>query len=107
MSDTYLLARLHVKYGKVMEFDALMGAMRPHVERHGWRLEGSYRSIIGNLTEILDVWQLPDANAVAELRVKFQSEPETIELTRGLAEILTGEELTLAEQLPFVSAGRS
>lgn len=107
MSDTFLLARVTVKYGKAMEFNALMGELRPHAERHGWRLVGSYRSIIGELTEILDVWQVPDANAVIELRANLQAEPETIDLARRLSEIVTSEELTLADQLPFSLADQS
>lgn len=100
MSETYMIARLNLKYGTVNEFNDIMTEFVPIFEEQGWKLHASYRSIIGSLTEVIDVWQVADANAVAEARAHASSHPDYARLAPRLFEIVESEVLSLVAKLP-------
>src|SRR5829696_9687323 len=60
----YCVARIVIRYGKVAEFIDAMQRLVPIMEEQGWKLVASYQTVIGNIHEALDIWELPDANAV-------------------------------------------
>lgn len=60
----YLVARLEVKYGHMAEAAEILAKFVPLLKPYGWTLLGSYHPVIGNFSEIIDIWEVPDANAV-------------------------------------------
>lgn len=60
----YFHAYMKVKAGKIDEFRALLGQVTPIVAKHGWKLVGSFQSIAGSVDTVVDLWELPDANAL-------------------------------------------
>lgn len=62
----YLHAQMKVKAGGLPEFQQLLGQVVPIVGRHGWRLVGSFVNVAGGVDVVVDLWELPDANALFE-----------------------------------------
>ena len=63
---TYCVARIVIRYGKIVEFFDAMSRLVPIMEDKGWKLHAAYHTTIGNVHEAMDIWELPDANAVGE-----------------------------------------
>ena len=61
---TYCVARIVIRYGKIVEFFDAMSRLVPIMEDKGWKLHAAYHTTIGNVHEAMDIWELPDANAV-------------------------------------------
>ncbi|AWH93089.1 hypothetical protein A6035_13930 [Dietzia lutea] len=93
---------MQVKYGSVPRFAEIMeNFVVPIFEEQGWRLIASYRNVIGPLTEVLDFWEVEDANAVTEARERASEHPDFVKLAPQLAECVVAEELTLLTKMPF------
>jgi len=60
----YLVARLKVKYGYMAEAAEQLAKFPPILEPYGWKLLASMHPVIGDFSEIVDIWEVPDANAV-------------------------------------------
>lgn len=59
----YFHAHMKVKPGKLAEFQELLGTVVPIVGKHGWKLIGSFVTQAGAVHTVVDLWELPDANA--------------------------------------------
>ena len=62
---TYCVARIVIRYGKIVEFFDAMSRLVPIMEDKGWKLHAAYHTTMGMSTKR---WTsgLPDANAVGE-----------------------------------------
>src|SRR5437588_10965578 len=63
-SMVYLQASIKLRAGKLSDFTSLLNTLTPVVGRHGWKLLGSYASVVGRLNTVVDFWELPDATAL-------------------------------------------
>lgn len=97
----FLQARLHLHYGKSAQFHESMAKLVPIVERSGWRLVGSWQNITGDLHEVLDLWEVPDANAVPATLMELAVDPEVTEIMVGISDAVLTEELVLCGKTPF------
>ena len=55
----YLQASIKLRPGKLQDFIALLNDLVPIVARHGWKLIGSYASVVGRLNTVVDLWECP------------------------------------------------
>ena len=93
----YLQASIKLYPGKVQDFIALLNDVRPLLAKHGWKLLGSYASIVGRLNTVIDLWELPEPNAVE----KALSDPELQKFGPQIAEIVEDETLAVLTKLPI------
>jgi hypothetical protein len=93
----YMTASLKLHPGKLQDFIALLNDITPLLAKHGWKLLGSYGSVVGRLNTALDLWELPDANAVP----KALSDPEFARFAERIKGIVEDETLTLVNKLPI------
>jgi len=98
---TYCVARLVVRYGKLAEWNDAMGRLLPIMEDQGWRLVASYQTIIGNLHEAYDIWEIPNADAVGAGLVGAASHPDFGTLGADLAASIETETLSIVAKTPF------
>jgi hypothetical protein len=98
---TILVARLLVKYGKLAQFTEAMSRLVPVMEEHGWRLQVSYQTIIGNLHEVYDIWEIPSANAVGPGLVAAATDSRFPEIGEALAASVETETLSVVVKSPF------
>jgi len=93
----YMTAQIKLHPGKLPDFIALINDLLPVVQKHGWKLVGSYAGMVGRLNTVLDFWELPDPNAVE----KALSDPELQKHGARIAEIVEDETLSILTKLPI------
>ena len=93
----YMTATIKLRAGKLPDFIELLNKITPVVAKHGWKLIGSYASIVGRLNTVVDLWELPDADAVK----KGGSDPELKQFAPRMSEIIEDETLALLTKLPI------
>jgi hypothetical protein len=93
----YLQASLKLRAGKLSDFISLLNTLTPVVGKHGWKLLGSYASVVGRLNTVVDFWELPDPNALQAAL----SDPEMAKFAPQISEIVEDETLALMTKLPI------
>jgi NIPSNAP len=93
----YLQASIKLHPGKLPDFINLINKLTPVVGKHGWRLVGSYASVVGRLNTVVDFWELPNPNAVEAAL----GDPELQKHGPLISEIVEDEVLTLLTKLPI------
>lgn len=93
----YLQASIKLYPGKLQEFTNLINTLLPLVGKHGWKLVGSYATIGGRLNTVMDLWEVPDPNAVQAVL----SDPEFAKYAPQINSIVEDEVLTILTKLPI------
>jgi hypothetical protein len=93
----YLQASIKLYPGKLPDFVNLLNDLLPLLAKHGWKLMGSYASVVGRLNTAMDLWELPDPNAAHAVL----SDPEFQKHGARIAEIVEDEVLTVLTKLPI------
>jgi len=60
----YVYANVKVKYGQLPAFYEQMVTIKRVMEEHGWKLVGAWSTLIGDIHEVHDLWEVQDANTV-------------------------------------------
>src|SRR5689334_19231670 len=98
---TYCVARIVIRYGKIVEFFDAMSRLVPIMEDKGWKLHAAYHTTIGNAHEAMDIWELPDANAVGEGLAAAVADTRFHELMPDLIDSIESETLSIMAKAPF------
>jgi hypothetical protein len=93
----YMTASIKLRPGKLPDFIELLNKVLPTVGKHGMKLVGSYASVVGRLNTVVDLWELPEPNAIE----KVLSDPEMQKFSPMIAEIIEDEQLTILTKLPI------
>jgi hypothetical protein len=93
----YMTASVKLHPGKLPDFIALLNDITPMLAKHGWKLLGSYASLVGRLNTAVDFWELPDPDAVE----KALSDPEFQKYATRIKEIVEDETLSILTKLPI------
>jgi hypothetical protein len=93
----YMSASIKLFPGKQQDFITLLNEITPMLAKHGWKLLGSYSSLVGRLNTALDLWELPDPNAVH----MALSDPEFQKFAGRIKEIVEDETLAILTKLPI------
>ncbi|WP_168669388.1 NIPSNAP family protein [Paraburkholderia sp. SG-MS1] len=96
----FLHALIKLHPGKLQAFKNRLAVMAPLQARHGWKLIGCFSSISGDLNTVIDLWELPNPNALQAAL----ADPAFAEHSTDKWEIVAHETLTLFEQVPVVTA---
>ena len=70
----------------------------PLIATLGWKLAASFRLLDGPTRTLLNLWDIPDANAFASLGGQIAAHPELLQIMGGLEEAMIYNELTLLQQ---------
>jgi hypothetical protein len=93
----YLQASLKLRAGKLQDFVSLLNSLTPVLGKHGWKLLGSYVSVVGRLNTAVDMWELPNEAAIQA----GLSDSELAKYASRIAEIVEDETLTMLNKLPI------
>jgi hypothetical protein len=93
----YLQASIKLRAGKLQDFVSLLNSVTPVVGKHGWKLLGSYATVVGPLNTVLDLWELPNEAALQAAL----SDSEMAKIGSRTGEIIENETLTLLNKLPI------
>jgi hypothetical protein len=101
MKPIYVISTITLKYGKLAEFSATMEKIRPFFEARGWKLLAAYATVVGDFNEVVDVWELADANTIGDALVSVSQDPDFLEVFPELADQVEREVLKVAIKAPF------
>jgi hypothetical protein len=97
----YVYANVKVKYGQLVPFFEAMTTVKRVMEQHGWTLVGAWMTVIGDLHEVHDLWEVPDANTVPAALAAAAAEPDFAPAAETLARIADREVLSLVTKTPY------
>ena len=93
----YLQASIKLRPGKQADFVSMLNKLAPVLAKRGMRLLGSYGNLVGRLNTVIDLWELPDANALQSAL----SDPEIQNLVPQISDIIEDETQVLLTKLPI------
>ena len=94
---SYLQYSIKLRAGRLQDFVSLLNSLTPLVAKHGWKLLGSYASVVGHLNTVVDLWELPNEAAIQAA----MSDSEVATLASRFGEIIEDQTLTLLNKLPI------
>lgn len=88
----YLEAAIHVAPGKMKEFmDVFTNQYLPASERLGRRLIGQWRTFVGPLDEVVDLWAYDDLSHMQRFQEARQHDAEIIKAGENLRVLIASE----------------
>ena len=97
----YAYANVKVKYGGLIAFNEAMVTVKRVMEQHGWKLVGGWTTLIGDLHEVHDLWEVADANTVPAAFAKAYDDPEFVAAATQIAGVTDREVLSLIDKTPY------
>jgi hypothetical protein len=97
----YVYANVNVKYGQLPAFFEQMVTIKRVMEENGWRLVGAWSTVIGDIHEVHDLWEVEDANAVSNGFAGAFEDAEFVTASAKLSEIADREVLSLVTKTPY------
>ena len=99
--SVYLLANIEVKAGQFERFKAVMAETQACVVAAGWKLTGAFMHRTGQLSTVVDIWELDDFNHMNTGMAAVAQHPEFARISATLAEVVVKETLTLADRIKY------
>ena len=97
----YVHATVKVKYGQLPAFFEAMVTIKRVMEEHGWKLVGAWSTVIGDIHEVHDLWEVEDANTVPAGFAAAFEDPDFARAAAQLADIADREVLSLVVKTPY------
>jgi NIPSNAP len=97
----YVYANVKVKYGQLPAFYEAMVTIKRVMEENGWKLLGAWSTVIGDLHEVHDLWEVEDANTVPNGFAGAYENPEFVQAAAQLSTIADREVLSLVGKTPY------
>ena len=97
----YVYANVKVKYGRLPAFYEAMVTIKRVMEENGWKLVGAWSTVIGDIHEVHDLWEVQDANTVPAGFAGAFEDPEFVAASGRLADIADREVLSLVVKTPY------
>jgi hypothetical protein len=97
----YLYANVKVKYGQLNAFNEVMVTIKRVMEANGWKLVGAWSTVIGDLHEVHDLWEVQDANTVPNGFMGAYQDPDFVQAAAQLATIADREVVSLVVKTPY------
>ena len=97
----YVYANVKIKYGQLAAFNAVMITVKRVMEANGWKLVGGWTTLVGDLHEVHDVWEVEDANVVPAALAAASQDPDFVQAATDLSKIVEREVLSLVTKTPY------
>ena len=99
--SVYVIAEIDLKYGSAVGFGQAMARLVPVMAARGWNLVGSYQNITGDLHQVLDVWEVEDANAVGAALASLVDDEDFLAIAPELVATVERETIRIAARTAF------
>ena len=96
----YVYANVKVKYGQLPPSTRRWSIKRV-MEENGWKLVGAWSTVIGDLHEVHDMWEVEDANTVPAAFAAAYEDPEFVQAAAEVAAAAERETLSLVMKTPY------
>ena len=97
----YVYANVKVKYGQLPAFYEAMVTIKRVMEENGWKLVSAFSTVIGDIHEVHDLWEVADANAVPAGFAGAFEDPDFVQASASLSAIADREVLSLVTKTPY------
>jgi NIPSNAP len=97
----YVYANVKVKYGQLAAFNEAMVTVKRVMENNGWKLVGGWTTLIGDLHEVHDLWEVEDANAVPAAFAAAYEDPDFVQAAAQLSQVADREVISLVTKTPY------
>jgi hypothetical protein len=97
----YVYANVKVKYGQLPAFFEEMVTVKRIMEQHGWTLVGAWSTLIGDLHEVHDLWEVADANTVPNAFAAAYEDAAFVQALGQISTIADREVLSLVAKTPY------
>jgi hypothetical protein len=97
----YVYANVKIKYGQLPVFNEAMVTVKRVMEANGWNLVGGWTTLVGDLHEAHDIWEIEDANVVATAFAAAYQDPDFVQAAAELSKIIDREVLSLVTKAPY------
>ena len=97
----YVYANVKVKYGQLPAFNEAMVTIKRVMEANGWTLVGAWSTLIGDLHEVHDLWEVEDANTVPAGFAGAFEDPDFVAASAEIARVAEREVLSLVMKTPY------
>jgi hypothetical protein len=101
MSKLYLHATLKIRLGGYEKFCESIAKQVPVLESYGWKLVWAGVTIVGRVSTVVDVWEIPDANTFFDATDKWRQTPAFQAFRAVTAEVVEEEILTMVKKCPY------
>jgi hypothetical protein len=102
MTKLILHATLKLKHGAGIErFVEAKAKQVPVLESYGWKMRGGYAAVIGRVYTVVNIWEVPGADAFLESAAKWRTTPEGQAFRAVTAEVVEEEVVSLMRALPY------
>jgi hypothetical protein len=102
----FVHASMTLAPGNDQQVSDLLARSLPLLVKYGWTLAGSFRALSGPTRTLVNLWDIPDANAFTAFPAQIAADPDLLKIMIGLEEAMIHNELTLMKQvLPRSAAG--
>ena len=92
----HLQYSIKLRAGRLQDFVSQLNSLTPVVAKHGWKLLGSYATVVGRLNTVVDLWELPNEAAIQAAI----SDSDVAKLAARFGEIIEDQTLTLLNKSP-------
>lgn len=97
----YVKTKVDLKFGQNAGFNEVLSELVPFLGNHGWKLVYGLQALVGDLTEILHLWEVEDfADIATGLNAAF-SDPELGKSLARLPEFMNSETLQIMVKTPY------
>ena len=97
----YVYANVKIKYGQLAAFNEAMITVKRVMEANGWKLVGGWTTLVGDLHEVHDLWEVEDANVVPSAFAAAYEDPDFVQAATDLSEIIDREITSLVTKTPY------
>ena len=97
----YVYATVKRKYGRLPAFNEAMVTVQRVMEANGWPLVGGWTTLVGDLHEAHDIWEIEDANVVPAAFAAAYEDPDFVRAATDLSEIIDREVISLVTKTPY------
>ena len=101
MEKVYVHARLKLRIGGYEEFCEAIKAQVPVLEGQGWKLVGAWTTVVGQICTVIDLWELPDANAFFEGLAKWRGSPDMAAFREVTSKVLIEEDISMMRKATY------
>ena len=99
--SVYLIATIETKPGGMPGLVGAITEMIPMLETAGWKLFSAFNQRTGQLGVVIDIWELPDRNAMDAGMGAVAASPRFPEIAAALQASIAKETLVFADKLEY------
>ena len=97
----YVYANVKLKYGKGPEFNETMARVKPLFEARGWKLIGGWQTVVGDLNEVHDLWEIEELNVIPTAMASAFEDPEFASIAAALMDQVEREVISVVVKTPY------